>query len=154
MAPSWSVLDRRVVDDADNLALLRWATLALFFTTLAHGADHLLGQAPRPFDSRFEITVMGTLINLAAFTAIGFSWLRLPRAPQVAATCGFVAALLTVAVHIAPHWSAFSDSYWDLSVNAISWVIMLGLIGAAFATGVIGTLVAVTTRANESWRFG
>ena len=109
MAPSRSVLDRGVVD-GDNLALLRWVTLALFVATLSHGADHLLGQAPSPFDSRFEITVVGTLINLAAFTAIGFSWLRLPHAPQIAATCGFFAALLTAALHVAPHWSVFSDS--------------------------------------------
>jgi hypothetical protein len=42
------------------------------------------------------------------------------------------------AAHLAPHWSAFSDPYPDLSVDALSWVVMLLEVATALVLGLVG----------------
>jgi ABC-type branched-subunit amino acid transport system permease subunit len=56
-----------------------------------------------------------------------------PRAPLVAVLIGSWSAVLIASAHFAPHWGAFSDSYWDLKPDAFSW--------AAAAAEVIAALI-------------
>jgi hypothetical protein len=50
---------------------------------------------------------------------------------------GLTGALGVAASHLAPHWSALSDPYPDLSVDALSWAVMLAEIAAALALGIV-----------------
>jgi len=136
---------RLSIRDTHERTLLMVATLTLLVANVLHGADHLFGEAPRPFNSSVEITAGGTLINLASYAAFGLSWLRLSWVPWAITGCGFTAGILTTAVHFAPHWSAFSDSYWDMSASLVSWVGMLAVIGTALIAGLTGLWVASTT---------
>jgi hypothetical protein len=43
-----------------------------------------------------------------------------------------------LAAHIAPHWSAFSDSYFEIHTDALSWTVMLAEVLAAAYLGVVG----------------
>ena len=62
-------------------------------------------------------------------------------APLYAATFGATFALGFVLVHALPHWSAFSDSYGDANVDALSWL----LAAIPFAAGLV--LLAAGVRA-------
>ena len=53
------------------------------------------------------------------------------RAPLFAAVVGASGAIGISASHIAPHWSALSDSYPQIHADALSWIVMLVEIGAA-----------------------
>ena len=55
----------------------------------------------------------------------------------MAAVVGFSGAAGIVASHIAPHWSALSDPYPDISVDALSWAVMFGELGAALMLGIV-----------------
>src|SRR5437764_15063061 len=62
---------------------------------------------------------------------------RHPRAPAYAAVVGFSGAVGIAASHLAPHWSSLSDPYPDLSVDALSWAVMLVEIAAALVLGIV-----------------
>jgi hypothetical protein len=53
---------------------------------------------------------------------------------------GLSAAAGIAASHLAPHWSAFSDSYPQIHADAISWVVVLLEIGAAALLAVVGAV--------------
>jgi hypothetical protein len=61
-----------------------------------------------------------------------------PRAPLWAAVVGTWSALGVIASHVAPHWSAFSDSYFEIDADALSWVVMLAEVAAAAWLGFAG----------------
>jgi hypothetical protein len=46
-------------------------------------------------------------------------------APMYAAAVGLSVAAGFVAVHVAPHWSAFSDPYPDAHLDALSWALVV-----------------------------
>ena len=46
--------------------------------------------------------------------------------------------LVLLASHLAPHWSAFSDSYPQIGADAMSWVVVLLEIAAALLLGAVG----------------
>jgi hypothetical protein len=57
----------------------------------------------------------------------------------LATVVGFTAAVLVSASHVAPHWSAASDSYVDdIHPDALSWAVMLLEVGAGFVLGIVG----------------
>ena len=47
-------------------------------------------------------------------------------------------ALGVIASHVAPHWSAFSDSYFEIHADALSWIVMLAEVVAAAYLGFVG----------------
>jgi hypothetical protein len=47
-------------------------------------------------------------------------------------------ALGVAAAHLAPHWSALSDPYPDLGLDALSWAVMLAEIAAALVLALAG----------------
>ena len=59
------------------------------------------------------------------------------RRPPAAAV-GLWSALAIAASHLAPHWSAFSDPYSELTVDALSWIAVFAEIGSALALGLVG----------------
>ena len=51
---------------------------------------------------------------------------------------GTWSALGVIASHMAPHWSALSDSYFEIHADALSWVVMLAEVAAAAYLGLLG----------------
>jgi hypothetical protein len=104
------------------------ATLAVVAAHLLHDFDHVRqGRSASAEVSLLAVLAWVATIVLVVLVARGH---RL--AGLYAATFGGVFALGFVLVHALPHWSAFSDSYGDANVDALSWV----LAGIPFAAGV------------------
>jgi hypothetical protein len=118
-----------------RLDTLSIAAMAFFAANVLHTLDHQRQGTER---LTTEIYVGGSLISILAVVTLVMALRRNPQAPLVAAVVGFWTALGVTASHILPHWSALSDPYPDLNVDALSWVIVLLEIGAAFALGVVG----------------
>jgi hypothetical protein len=113
------------------------ATVAFVATNLLHGADHIRQGTGR---LTTEVLVGGTVVTIAAFVTLAVVWRRHPRAPVFAAVVGLYTAAGVAASHLAPHWSAFSDPYPDLHLDALSWAVMLAEIVAGLALGAVGLL--------------
>jgi hypothetical protein len=113
------------------------AAVAFAGANVLHGLDHERQGTERLTD---EVLWGGAALTIAAFATLWIVLRRHPRAPLVAAVIGWTSAVAVAASHVAPHWSAFSDPYPDLPVDALSWAVMLAEILAAAALGVAGTL--------------
>ena len=115
------------------------ASIAFGLSILVHGADHIrqgTGSLTR------EVFWGGAVLALVNFTTIGLALRRHPRAPLFCAAVGLWTAVAVSASHLAPHWSAFSNPYPDLSLDVLSWVAMLseviaGLVLAAVAIAAV-----------------
>jgi len=118
---------------------LLYANAALAVLLAGHVADHVLRQ---PADE--QLSLIGALPGLLGAVAVWVSLVLVARgrrwAPQVAGTLGLMTAVGFVAVHLAPHWSLFSDPYADRYLDTGSWIQMF----AALAGGV--------WLAYEGWR--
>lgn len=99
------------------------ANAALAALLVLHIADHTVRQ---PADAQLGLvaSLPGLLGTVAVFVTLvlvarGQRW-----APQLAGAIGLATALGFVAVHLAPHWSMFSDPYPDRYLDAGSWIQM------------------------------
>ena len=117
------------------------ASVAFALTILAHGADHIR-QGTDSLTA--EVYWGGAVLALINFTIIGLAITRHPRAPLLCAAVGAWTAFAVSAAHLAPHWSAFSNPYPDLSLDALSWVAMLSEVVAAAAMA--GVAIAALRR--------
>ena len=111
------------------------AHVALLVGIVLHGADHVrqgLG------DLNAQVFWGGVVIAVVALVTLPVSAANGPRTPLVAAVVGFGIAIAVTSSHIAPHWSAFSYSYPQRSVDAVSWAAMLTEVVAALALGIVG----------------
>jgi hypothetical protein len=115
--------------------ILIWASGAFVAANVLHTLDHLRQGTER---LTAEVFMGGTVISLLALVTLVLVVRDDPRAPLVAAVVGLWTAFGVAASHVAPHWSAFSDPYPDLSVDALSWTVMLAEVTAALALGVVG----------------
>ncbi len=111
------------------------ASIAFVAANVAHSLDHLRQGTG---DLATEVLAGGTVLSLLAVTTLVLVLRGDRRAPLVAAVVGLWSALGVAASHIAPHWSAFSDSYFDIDVDALSWAVMLAEIAAAAVLGLVG----------------
>ena len=109
------------------------AALLLLALEVAHTVDHIVGH---PADAIGQIpgflgyiTVGGTLI---------LAWREDRLAPLAAAATGFFTAAGLVAIHLAPHWGAFSDPYSKLDLGFVSWAIVFANIAASLWLGWLG----------------
>ena len=109
------------------MSLVR-ANILFVAVNLLHTADH---QRQGTDGLTTEILIGGTALTLAAIASLVLALRRDNRAPIFGAVLGLSAAAGIAASHIAPHWSAFSDSYGDANVDALSWL----LAGLPFAAG-------------------
>ena len=58
---------------------------------------------------------------------------------MVATAVGFTSALLVAQSHLAPHWSALSDSYIDdVHPDLLSWAIAVAEVVTALVLGAVG----------------
>jgi hypothetical protein len=118
-----------------KLDALSVAAIAFFAANVAHTLDHQRQGTER---LTAEIYAGGAVISLLAVVVVVMALRRSEKAPIACAVVGLWTAVGVAASHLAPHWSAFSDPYPDLSRDAFSWAIMLGEIAAAVALGVAG----------------
>ena len=118
-------------ESRDSLAI---AALAFVVANLLHTADHLRqglgGLTP-------AIVVGGTSLTVLAIVVMVMALRGHPRAPAFCAVVGLSGAVGIAASHLAPHWSTLSDPYPDLSVDALSWAVMLAEIAAALVLAIV-----------------
>ena len=115
--------------------MLRATAFAFLAANLVHTADHLRQGTG---DLSWEILAGGTTLTLAAVLVVVLVVREHPRAPLLAAIVGFAGAIGIAASHIAPHWSALSDSYVEGDQDALSWLVVLIEISTAAALGIAG----------------
>jgi hypothetical protein len=117
--------------------LIANATLAVLLAI--HIADHALRQ---PADEQLSLagSLPGLLGAAAVLASLGLVAQGRRHAPQIAGSLGLLTAAGFVVVHLAPHWSMFSDPYADRHLDSGSWIQML----TALAGGV--------WLAYEGWR--
>jgi peptidoglycan biosynthesis protein MviN/MurJ (putative lipid II flippase) len=110
------------------------ASIAFVAANLLHTLDHFR-QGVGGLST--EILVGGTVLTLLAIVVMVMALRDHPRAPAFAAVVGLSGALGIGASHLAPHWSALSDPYPDISVDALSWAVMLLEIAAAAVLAIV-----------------
>jgi hypothetical protein len=103
------------------MTLLR-ANILFVAANLLHTADH---QRQGTEGLSWEILAGGSAITIAAIASLVLALRRDERAPIFGAVLGVSAAAGIAASHLAPHWSALSDSYPQIHADAISWVVVL-----------------------------
>ena len=107
MAPAWS--------------RLRWAAWFYALAWAIHTADHLrrgLGVVSS------QVTVLGLSAAVLQVVAIVLVLRRNRYAPAVALAIGIPDGIGIAAVHLLPHWSAFSDAFpgaHHTGVTGFSW---------------------------------
>jgi hypothetical protein len=116
----------------DRLTL---AAVAFVAANLLHTLDHLRQGTG---DLATEVLAGGTVLSILAVLTLVLALRRHPRAPLWAAVVGTWSAVGVIASHVAPHWSAFSDSYFEIGADALSWVVMLAEVLAAAYLGLVG----------------
>ena len=143
------------VRKADDPVRSRWLFDAAVLYTVAwalHTGDHLR----RGLDVVTpEVAVIGTVAAVLQLAAVALVFLHRPQAPLIAALVGIPDAIGIAAVHLLPHWSAFSDAFpgaHGTGVDALSWFAASFEIAGALAFGVAGIAAwrgrtPVTTRA-------
>src|SRR4051812_13325356 len=109
------------------------AAAAFVAANVLHTLDHLRQGTGRLTP---EVLWGGTVLSVGAVVTLLLVLRGSPRAPLAAAAIGLGSAFGVAASHIAPHWSAFSDPYPDLGVDALSWAVMLGEVATALVLGV------------------
>jgi len=117
-----------------NHRRLTTASIAFIAANVLHTLDHLRQGTG---DLSTEILAGGTVISLLAIGTLVLVLRHDRRAPLVATVVGLWSAVGVAASHIAPHWSAFSDSYPQIHADALSWAVMLAEIVAAAALGLV-----------------
>ena len=100
------------------------ANLVLAVLLVGHIGDHVLRQ---PADEQLGLlaSLPGLLGTLGVFVSLALVARGHRRAREVAGIVGLLTAAGFVAVHLAPHWSMFSDPYPDRRLDAGSWIEML-----------------------------
>jgi hypothetical protein len=111
------------------------AAAAFVAANVLHTLDHLRQGTG---DLATEVLAGGTVLSALALLTLVLAVRRHPRAPLWAAVVGTWSALGVLASHVAPHWSAFSDSYFEIDADALSWVVMLAEVAAAAWLGFVG----------------
>jgi hypothetical protein len=119
----------------DRLDALAVANLVFLGTMAVHSADHIRQGTGRLTP---EVFWGGLLLGVLALGTLPLTLRRDPRGPLAAAVIGLWTALAVSASHLAPHWSAFSDPYPELSVDAVSWAAMISEVLAALVFGLTG----------------
>jgi hypothetical protein len=102
---------------------------------LLHGADHIRQGTG---SLTHEVFWGGAALAVVGFSTVPLAVRRHPRAPLYCAAVGLWTVLAVSASHLAPHWSAFSNPYPDLSVDALSWAAMLTEVVAGGVLAAIG----------------
>src|SRR4051794_9158081 len=97
------------------------AALLLAATDVLHAIDHM--RQGRDLAGPVYAAGVAGWIALAVLLVLVARRHRL--AAPYAAAVGLSVAAGFVAVHVAPHWSAFSDPYPDANADALSWALVV-----------------------------
>ena len=137
VTPGWITFPMNTRRNAIQLrrSPLVLASLAFLAANLLHGFDHLRTGTER---LATEVSVGGFLITIAALAMVYLALRGFPRAPLIAILIGSWSAVLIASAHLAPHWSALSDSYWDLKPDAFSWAVAAAEVTAALSLCLVG----------------
>lgn len=103
------------------------AALALTVADVLHALDHT--RQGRTLASEVYVAGVAGWIALAALLVLVARGHRL--AAPYAAVVGLSVAVGFLAVHVAPHWSVFSDPYSAWDPDALSWALVVAPIAAA-----------------------
>lgn len=110
------------------------AAVGFVVANLLHTLDHVR-QGLGGLSS--AILAGGTTLSVLAVVVMVMALRRHPLAPVSCAVVGLSGAVGIAASHLAPHWSALSDPYPDLPVDALSWAVMLAEIAAALVLAIV-----------------
>jgi hypothetical protein len=114
---------------------LALATVAIVITQLLHDLDHVRqGRS-----ASAAVSVVAVLAWVATIVLVVLVARHHRLAPLYATVFGATVAIGFVLVHGLPHWGAFSDSYGDAGVDALSWV----LAAVPFAAGLVLSVCGV-----------
>ncbi len=130
-------------------AFLRYATLVYALGLLVHTVDHLRRGVDVLTPQVFWAGNVSTLAGVAVIILV-LAQHRL--APVVATAFGLPVAVGIVAVHLLPHWSAFSDAFpgsHHTGVGLQSWTVVMIEIAGALALSVGGALVLRQANGRE-----
>ena len=114
------------------------ASLLLVVADVLHALDH---------------TRQGRTLGFEVYAAGVAGWIALavllvlvarghPLAAPYAVAVGLSVAVGFVLVHVAPHWSAFSDPYSSWDPDALSWVLVAVPVAAGLWLTVVGLRAA------------
>jgi hypothetical protein len=120
-----------VLRDRSPLAL---ATIALVAASVLHDLDHV--RQGRAASVEVEVTAVFAWVATIVLVVLVARHHRL--APLYAAVFGATTAIGFVLVHGLPHWSAFSASYGEEGVDALSWLLAAVPFVAGIALSVCG----------------
>jgi hypothetical protein len=114
---------------------LRYAALLYAIGLAVHTTDHFRRGTDVITP---QVYWAGMLSTVVALIAIGLAVLEARPAPVVAVGVGFANAIGVAAVHLLPHWSAFSDAFPGSMVDSLSWAAVLVEIATAILFGLAG----------------
>ena len=133
--------------------LLVGASAALLLSVALHGIDHALQD--RGIGALSAEVMVGGIVNAALAVLVLVLALRAhPRAPLIAAAVGAYMAIGVTAAHFAPHWSALSDPYSELSLGAVSWAAAGFEVACAAALAAVGMAVLRRRRTADRLALG
>ena len=131
---------------------LRYAALFYALGLALHTVDHLR----RGLDVLTpEVQWAGNLSTAVGITAVLLVLMGHRWGPLVAVLTGIPVAIGVAAVHLLPHWSAFSDAFPganNTGVTALSYTVVLIEIVGALAMGIAGLAVIVSRRPDVAVR--
>jgi hypothetical protein len=119
----------------------RWLRYAAAFYALAwavHTGDHV-GRGTGVVTT--EVAVLGATAAVLQLAAVAAVFARWRWAPLAAVAIGFPDAVGIAAVHLLPHWSAFSDAFpgsQGTGVTTFSWFAAILEIAGALGFGLAG----------------
>ena len=140
--------------DRHAARLLRYAAVFYAVAWAVHTGDHVrrgLGV------ETVEVSTVGGITAVAQLLVVATVFLRWRWAAVAAAAIGFPDAVGIAAVHLLPHWSAFSDAFPGASgtgVTGFSWfAAVLEIVGAlVFGMAGVHALRATPRRSRERVR--
>jgi hypothetical protein len=121
------------------------AALALTASDVLHALDH----ARQSRDLAGPVCAAGVAGWIALAIVLVLVARRHRLAAPYAAGVGVSVAVGFVAVHLAPHWSTFSDPYPDANVDALSWALVV--VPVVAAVNLIATALRAGGRARQSY---
>ena len=133
-----------------QMRYLRFAALLYALGLGLHTVDHVR----RGLDVLTpEVQWAGNLSTAIGIATVVLVLIGNRLGPLAAALTGIPVGVGVAAVHLLPHWSAFSDAFpgsHGTGVTAMSWTVVLIEIVGAIAMGVIGLRIVLERRVSTS----
>jgi hypothetical protein len=137
--------------DRQAARLLRYAAVFYAVAWAVHTGDHIRRGTGVV---TVEVSTLGSIAAVAQLLVVATVFLRWRWAALAAMVIGFPDAVGIAAVHLLPHWSAFSDAFpgaRGTGVTGFSWfAAVLEIVGALlFGTAGVHALRAASSRDPE-----